>query len=78
MRQELGCDMASSSPKEVCALQRNNDQKDFDGHKKYPLPVLVQEMDVLPPEINPLRREVGVCLTYHHKLHIINVFSTFL
>lgn len=78
MRQELGCDMASSSPKEVGALKRNNDQKDFDGHKKYPLPVLVQEMDVLPPEINPLRREVGAPLTFNHKLHIVNLFSSFL
>ncbi|XP_064546786.1 villin-like protein quail isoform X1 [Drosophila montana] len=58
MRQELGTVAPSNGIKEGSALLLNNNQKDFDGHKKYPLAVLVQEMDMLPPEINPLRREV--------------------
>ncbi|XP_023032217.1 villin-like protein quail isoform X2 [Drosophila willistoni] len=40
------------------ALMRNNQQKDFDGHKKYPVTVLTQETDMLPTEVNPLKREV--------------------
>jgi len=59
MRQELGSIVPSNALKEGSALHLNNNQKDFDGHKKYPLSVLVQEMDMLPPEINPLRREVS-------------------
>ncbi|XP_034100246.1 villin-like protein quail isoform X1 [Drosophila albomicans] len=58
MRQELGSVAPSNGLSEGSALHLNNNQKDFDGHKKYPLSVLVQEMDMLPPEINPLRREV--------------------
>ncbi|XP_030243943.1 villin-like protein quail isoform X2 [Drosophila navojoa] len=58
MRQQLATIAPSNGLKEGSALILNNNQKDFDGHKKYPLPVLVQEMDMLPPEINPLRREV--------------------
>ncbi|KAL7739752.1 hypothetical protein ACLKA6_014992 [Drosophila palustris] len=58
MRQELGSIAPSNALNEGSALHLNNNQKDFDGHKKYPLSVLVQEMDMLPPEINPLRREV--------------------
>uniref|UniRef100_A0A6P4FDP0 Villin-like protein quail isoform X1 n=1 Tax=Drosophila rhopaloa TaxID=1041015 RepID=A0A6P4FDP0_DRORH len=60
MRKDLGnavpstCSLANNgSP-----LLLNNRQKGFDGHKKYPLTVLIQEMDMLPPEINPLKREV--------------------
>lgn len=59
IRQQLGTIAPSNGLKEGSALLLNNNQKDFDGHKKYPLPVLVQEMDMLPPEINPLRREVS-------------------
>ncbi|EDW04121.1 GH10154 [Drosophila grimshawi] len=58
LRQKLGSVAPSNCLKQDSALLLNNSQKDFDGHKKYPLPVLVQEMDMLPPEINPLRREV--------------------
>jgi len=36
-----------------------NNQRDFDSHIKYPIHVLQQEIDVLPPEINPLKREVN-------------------
>ncbi|KAH8412783.1 hypothetical protein KR009_005719, partial [Drosophila setifemur] len=60
MRKDLGtavpttCSLINSgSP-----LLLNNKQTGFDGHKKYPLAVLTQEMDMLPPEINPLKREV--------------------
>lgn len=35
-----------------------NNQKDFDRHQKYPITVLQQEIEFLPPEINPLKREV--------------------
>ena len=35
-----------------------NNQKDFDLHQKYPITVLQQEIDLLPAEINPLKREV--------------------
>lgn len=35
-----------------------NNQKDFDLHQKYPITVLQQEIDLLPVEINPLKREV--------------------
>jgi len=59
MRQELGSIAPSNGLDKGSALHLNNNQKDFDGHKKYPLSVLVQEMDMLPPEINPLRREVS-------------------
>ncbi|XP_030382996.1 villin-like protein quail [Scaptodrosophila lebanonensis] len=55
-------DLANSTPtidtNKSSALMLNNSQKDFDGHKKYPLSVLVQEIDVLPPEVNPLMREL--------------------
>ncbi|XP_070133242.1 villin-like protein quail isoform X1 [Drosophila bipectinata] len=60
MRKDLGNSVPST-----CSLGNggsplllNNKQTDFDGHKKYPLAVLIQEMDMLPPEINPLKREV--------------------
>ncbi|BFF95298.1 villin-like protein quail [Drosophila madeirensis] len=61
MRKELG---SSAAPSNIAAVNGasplilNGRQKDFDGHKKYPLPVLTQEMDMLPAEINPLKREV--------------------
>jgi len=60
MRKDLGNAVPSPSnlPNEGSALLLNNRQKDFDNHKKYPLTVLIQEMDMLPPEINPLKREV--------------------
>ncbi|XP_054742717.1 villin-like protein quail isoform X1 [Anastrepha obliqua] len=35
-----------------------NHQKDFDLHHKYPIVILQQEIDLLPPEVNPLKREV--------------------
>ncbi|XP_017474313.1 PREDICTED: villin-like protein quail [Rhagoletis zephyria] len=35
-----------------------NHQKDFDLHHKYPIMILQQELDLLPPEVNPLKREV--------------------
>lgn len=61
MRKDLGTAVPStcSLTNNGSALLLNNRQKDFDGHKKYPLMVLVQEMDMLPPEINPLKREVS-------------------
>ncbi|XP_026844669.1 villin-like protein quail isoform X1 [Drosophila persimilis] len=61
MRKELG---SSTAPSNISAVNGttplilDDRQKDFDGHKKYPLPVLTQEMDMLPSEINPLKREV--------------------
>ncbi|XP_017834860.1 villin-like protein quail [Drosophila busckii] len=58
MREQLGQTTPSNGLHKVSALLLNNNQRDFDEHKKYPLGVLVQEMDMLPPEINPLRREV--------------------
>lgn len=36
-----------------------NNQKDFDRHQKYPISILQQEIDFLPEEINPLKREVS-------------------
>ncbi|XP_020812284.1 villin-like protein quail isoform X1 [Drosophila serrata] len=60
MRKELGTAVPTTGniTNNGSALLLNNRQKDFDGHKKYPLMVLTQEMDMLPSEINPLKREV--------------------
>ncbi|KAH8298354.1 hypothetical protein KR018_008086, partial [Drosophila ironensis] len=60
IRQDLGSatPTASALANVDSPLLLNNQQKDFDNHKKYPIQVLVQEMDMLPTEINPLKREI--------------------
>jgi len=75
MRKDLGNKVTSNCcfASEGSALILNNRQKDFDGHKKYPLTVLIQEMDMLPPDINPLKREVG---STKHRMRISPFFKT--
>ncbi|XP_037823752.1 villin-like protein quail isoform X1 [Lucilia sericata] len=48
-----------------------NNQKDFDCHQKYPISVLQQEIDLLPAEINPLKREVH--LTHDDFVSLFNM-----
>uniref|UniRef100_W8C0S3 Villin-like protein quail n=1 Tax=Ceratitis capitata TaxID=7213 RepID=W8C0S3_CERCA len=48
-----------------------NHQKDFDLHHKYPIATLQQEIDLLPPEVNPLKREVH--LTHDDFVSLFNM-----
>ncbi|XP_067623216.1 villin-like protein quail [Eurosta solidaginis] len=48
-----------------------NNQKDFDRHHKYPIVILQQEIDLLPPEVNPLKREVH--LTHDDFVSLFNM-----
>ncbi|XP_013099342.2 villin-like protein quail isoform X1 [Stomoxys calcitrans] len=48
-----------------------NNQKDFDRHQKYPIAILQQEIDLLPEEINPLKREVH--LTHDDFVSLFNM-----
>ncbi|XP_011201765.2 villin-like protein quail isoform X1 [Bactrocera dorsalis] len=48
-----------------------NHLKDFDLHHKYPIVTLQQETDLLPPEVNPLKREVH--LTHDDFVSLFNM-----
>ncbi|XP_005179741.1 villin-like protein quail isoform X2 [Musca domestica] len=48
-----------------------NNQKDFDRHQKYPIVMLQQEIDLLPEEVNPLKREVH--LTHDDFVSLFNM-----
>lgn len=59
----------SVSPKHV-----SNQENDFDLHTKYPLSVLKAELDTLPGEVDPLRKEVYIKYIVPNKIVIKCIF----